>query len=100
MTPVIEAKQSALAEYKRSATERNLQILRAARNKVQRTARRCANEYWMELSKSIQMAAATGDIRGMYDDIKKALADQCRASRPPSNHPLGMSLLTEAAANG
>ena len=66
-------KRAALAEYKRSPTERNLQILRAARNKVQHIARRCANEYWTDLSEKIQTAAATGNIRGMYDGIKKAL---------------------------
>ena len=73
MAPVIEAKRAALAEYERSPTERNLQALRAARSKVQCIARRCANEYWTELSERIQMAAVTGNIRGMYNGIKKAL---------------------------
>ena len=50
MRPVIEAKRTALIVYKQSTSERNLQILRAARNKVQQTARRCANEYWTQLS--------------------------------------------------
>ena len=63
----------ALIEYKQSPSERNLQILRAARSKVQQTARRCANEYWAQLSQDIQTAAITGNIRGMYDGIKKAL---------------------------
>ena len=73
MTPVIEAKRTALIEYKRSPSERNLQILRAARSKFQQTARRCANEYWTQLSEDIQTAAITGNIKGMYDGIKKAL---------------------------
>ena len=73
MTPVIDAKRAALAEYKRSPTERNLKIFRAARSKVQQTARRCANEYWTILSEKIQTAATTGNIREMYDGIKKAL---------------------------
>lgn len=73
MTPAIEAKRAALAEYKKTPNERNLQILRAARSKVQQTARRCANEYWTQLSEDIQTAAITGNIRGMYDGIKKAL---------------------------
>ena len=73
MRPIIEAKRKALIEYKRSPSERNLQILRAARSKVQQTARRCANEYWTQLSQDIQTAAITGNIRGMYDGIKKAL---------------------------
>ena len=73
MRPVIEAKRKALIEYKRSPSERNLQIIIAARSKVQQTARRCANEYWTQLSQDIQTAAITGNIRGMYDGIKKAL---------------------------
>ena len=73
MIPVIKAKRAALAEYKRSPSQRNLQSLRTARNKAQQTARQCANEYWQELSEEIQKAATTGNIRGMYDGIRKAL---------------------------
>ena len=71
MTPIIEAKHAALTEYKQSPTEQNLQTLRAARSKVQCIARHCTNEYWTEHSEMIQMAAAMGNIRGMYDGIKK-----------------------------
>ena len=73
MTMVIEAKHAALAEHKQSPTKQNLQTLRAARSKVQCFARCCANEYWTEHSEMIQMAAAMGNIRGMYNSIKKAL---------------------------
>ncbi|XP_063598208.1 uncharacterized protein LOC134774742 [Penaeus indicus] len=73
ITPVIDAKRAALAEYKQSPSERNLQILRATRSKAQQTARHCANEYWTELSVNIQTAAITGNIRGMYDGIKMAM---------------------------
>ena len=73
MTPVIEAKRAAFVEYKRVPSKQNLQILRAARNKAQQTARHCANEYWTELSEVIQTAAITGNIRGMYDGIKTAM---------------------------
>ena len=73
MTPVIEAKRAALAEYKKTPNERNLQKLRSARSKAQRTARQCANDYWTELSQTIQTAAANGNTRGMYDGIKTAL---------------------------
>ena len=72
MRPVIEAKPTALIVYKQSPSERNLQILRAARSKVQQTARRCANEYCTQLSQDIETAAITGNISGMYDGIKKA----------------------------
>jgi len=71
--PVIEAKRAALSEYKRLPNERNLQTIRTARSNVQQTAIRCANEFWTELSENIQTAAITGNIRGMYDGIKKAL---------------------------
>ena len=73
MTPIIKAKHAALAEYKQSPTEQNLQTLRAARSKVQCIARYCASECWTEHSEMIQMAAAMGNIRGMYNGIKKAL---------------------------
>ena len=63
MTPVIEAKRAALAEYKRTPSERNQQIFRIARSKAQQIARRSANEFWTELSENIQSAAITGNIR-------------------------------------
>ena len=88
MRPVIEAKRTALIEYKRSPSERNLQILRAARSKVQQTARRCANEYWTQLSQDIQTAAITGNIKGMYDGIKKALGPT-QGKTAPSNPLVG-----------
>ena len=73
MTPVREAKRTTLVEYKRSPSKRNLQILWAARRKAQQTARCCANEYWTELSKTMQSAAITGNIRGTYNGIKTAM---------------------------
>ena len=82
MTPVIEAKRAAFAEYKRTPNERNLQILRSARSKVQRTARLCANDYWTELSQTIQTAAANGNIRGMYDGIKTAMGPTQNKTAP------------------
>ena len=82
MTPVIEAKRAALAEYRRTPSERNLQILRIAISKAQQTARCCANEYWTELSENIQSVAITGNIRGMYDGIKKALGPTLYKTAP------------------
>ena len=82
MIPVIEANCAALAEYKRTPSERNLQLLRTARSKAQQTARRCANKNWTELSEDIQSAAITGNIRGMYDDIKKAVGPTLNKNAP------------------
>ncbi|XP_076035992.1 uncharacterized protein LOC143021955 [Oratosquilla oratoria] len=73
MSPVIDAKRAALAEYKRSPNEKTLEALRAVRSKVQQTARRCASEYWQQLSDSIQFASVLGNIRRMYEGIKTAL---------------------------
>ena len=78
MTPVIEAKGAALAEYKRTSSERNLQILRIAGSKAQQIA----NEYWTELSESIQPAGISGNIRGMYYGIKKALGPTRNKTAP------------------
>ena len=83
MTPVIEAKRATLAEHKHNPSERNLQILRIARSKTQQTARRCANEDWAELSENIHSAAITGNIRGMYDGIRKALGPTLKKTAPP-----------------
>lgn len=74
MTPVTDTKRVALAQYNRSPSEKTLQALRATRSKVQRTARRCANEYWQQFSDSVQTAAASGNIRGMYECIETALS--------------------------
>jgi len=85
MTPVIEAERSAQVEYKRSPSERNLQILQAARSKAPQTARRCANEYWTELIETIQSAAITGNVRGMYNGIKTAMGPlQNKTASPKS----------------
>ena len=64
MNPVIEAKWAALAEYKHSPSNKTLKTLRVARSKVQKTARKCANEYWQELSRDIQTEADTVSISG------------------------------------
>ena len=82
MTPIIEAKHATLTEYKQSPTKWNLQTLRAARSKVQCIARCCTNEYWTEHSEMIQMAAAMGNIRWMYDGIKEALEPIQRKMAP------------------
>ncbi|XP_076449088.1 uncharacterized protein LOC143285578 [Babylonia areolata] len=73
MTPVIEAKRNALTVYKTNPSEQNLQVLHAARSKVQQCARKCANDYWLQLCSQIQIAAHTGNIKVMYDGIKQAL---------------------------
>ena len=82
MEPVIDAKRSALINFKRDPSQRNKTTLRAARNKVQQTARHCANNYWLQLCQSIQTSSDTGNIRGMYDGIKKATGPTINKTAP------------------
>ena len=74
-------KRAALVEYKHSPNEKSLQALRAARGKVQQTAR-CANKNWQQLSNDIKTAAGTGNIKRMYEGIKCALG-QTQTKMPP-----------------
>ena len=82
MTPVIEAKRNALTAYKANPSDQNLQILRAARSKVQQRARQCANDYWLQLCSQIQITADTRNIKAMYDGIKKALGPTQKKTAP------------------
>ena len=82
MESVIDAKRSALISYKRDPSQRNLQALRAARSKAQQTARRCANDYWLQLSDNIQLASDSGNIRGMYEGIKQATGKPTKKTAP------------------
>ena len=82
MMPVIEQKRNALAAYKACPSEQNRNLHQAARTKVQQCARRCANNYWLQLSSRIQTAADTGNIKGMYDGIKLALGPTQKKAAP------------------
>ncbi|CAE1296799.1 unnamed protein product [Acanthosepion pharaonis] len=56
----------------RSSQPLKTRDLKAARSKAQQTARRCANDYWVNLCSRIQTAADSGNARGMYTSIKTA----------------------------
>ncbi|XP_076056371.1 uncharacterized protein LOC143034323 [Oratosquilla oratoria] len=72
LEPAIADKRKALLNYKREPSEKTLAALRKARNDAQRLARRSANDYWLSLCQSIQLSADCGNIRAMYDNMKKA----------------------------
>ena len=72
MEPAISAKRVCLKNYKREPSNNNLAALRTARNEAQRTARYCANQYWLNLCHSIQEAANKGNTRGVYEESLKA----------------------------
>ena len=48
----------------------------------QQTARRCSNDYWLQLCSQIQIAVDTGNIKGKYDGIKQALGTIQKKSAP------------------
>ena len=78
----IEDKRRALAAYKACPSEYKLQALRLAHSKVQQAPRRCSNDYWLQLCSQLQIAADTGNIKGMYDGIKQGLSPIKKKSAP------------------
>ena len=82
MKPVIEAKRAAHLEHKKHPCPSTLAKLRNARRNVQRTARRCANEYWTLLCEDIEQSAMLGHIRDMYNGIKKAVGPSAKGVAP------------------
>ena len=80
--PVTKAKREALLAFKQNPCPSTRDALRAARNKAQQTARRCANDYWLNLCHKIQSAADMGNARGMYDGIKTATGPTATKTAP------------------
>ncbi|XP_037794156.1 uncharacterized protein LOC119589633 [Penaeus monodon] len=72
LEPAIEAKRAALINHKREPSVKSLAALRKARNDAQRIARRCANDYWLNLCESIQLSADCSNTRSMCEGMKKA----------------------------
>lgn len=66
MAPVTAAKHhEAFVKYKHCPCRQNLNGLR--------NDCFCAHKYWLKLCERIQHYADTGDVRGMHEDIKKAV---------------------------
>ena len=72
MELAITAERTTLLEHKKQPSKETLAAYRAARNNVKRSARKCANHYWLDLCRSIQVASDCGNIRAMYERMKKA----------------------------
>ena len=71
-----------MSAFENNPSKQNLLTLREARSKVQQISGRCANDYWLQLSSDIQIAADTGNIKGMYDGIKQALGPTQKKAAP------------------
>ena len=72
LTALTEKRRAAALDYKQKPSQASLQTLMSARSEVQRTARRCANDFWLQLGESNHHAADTGNTVDVYDGIKKA----------------------------
>ena len=82
LDPFIEAKCNVLQAYKDMPSPATLNTLRSARNDVQKEVRACINEYWTDLCRTIQQATDTGNVKGMYEGIKKATGPSFRKTAP------------------
>ena len=82
MEPVVDAKRKARLAHANNPCQATRDALRAARSKCQQTARRCANDYWLQLSRRIQDAADTGNTGSMYAGIKQATGPTTTKSVP------------------
>ena len=87
MTSVIEAKRAALAEYKRSPSERNLQILLAAGAKLSRPPDAAPTSTGQSSAKPSSQQQLQGTSEGCTMASRRQW-DQCTTRRPPSNPPL------------
>ena len=82
LEPAIEAKRATLLEEKRNPTKKTKAAHKAACSNAQRIARKCANDYWTDLCSSIQSAADFGNVRGMYEGMKKAFGPSIIKTAP------------------
>lgn len=82
LEPAIAAKRAALLAHKKDPSTKTLAALRAARSNTQRIARRCANDYWLNLCQEIQLSADLGDVRRMYEGMKKAFGPSAIKTAP------------------
>ena len=71
MEPAITAKSTAHLEHKKQPSKETQAAYRAARNNVNRIACKCANDYWLDLCHRIQITSDCGNIRAMYERMKK-----------------------------
>ena len=85
MLPLIEHKRHAHLEHLRHPSPASLVEVKASRAAVQRTARRCANDFWLKLSADIQTSADTGNMKAMYDGLKRAFGPSKRIMAPISS---------------
>ena len=71
LLPLIKIKRQAHVDYQHDPSSTSLKRLREARKTFRKTARKCANEFWLKTSAGIQAAADRGDTKSVYDGIRQ-----------------------------
>ena len=82
LQPLIEAKRDLLLEHQKNPSPETLAALRLARSHAKEECTRCANKFWLDLCSTIQVAADTGNIRAMFEGIKKAIGPTLTTCAP------------------
>ncbi|XP_076466140.1 uncharacterized protein LOC143297608 [Babylonia areolata] len=72
----------ALINHKREPSEKTRASRKKVRNDTKRIAKRCNNDYWLNICQNIQLSADCGNIRGMYDGMKKAFGPRVNKIAP------------------
>ena len=82
LDPLIEAKHTAVQAYKDKPSPESLNTLMSTRSDIQTEVWASINEYWTALCRTIQQAVDTGNVKGMYDGIKKATGPSVKKNSP------------------
>uniref|UniRef100_H3A800 Reverse transcriptase domain-containing protein n=1 Tax=Latimeria chalumnae TaxID=7897 RepID=H3A800_LATCH len=78
LLPLIEKKKQARLTLLQQPTKSRTLKFKEAKAAVQKATRECAQKYWQEMCKKIQICFERGDLRGTYDGIKEALGPTCK----------------------
>ena len=62
-----------MQNYRHTRSKRYPEALRQARSRAEEECKNCANNYWMSLCAEIQSVADAGNIRSLFEGIKKAI---------------------------
>ena len=69
----MKIKRQAHGHYQRDPSSTSLKRLLEAKKTFQKTAKKCANKFWLKTSASIQFSADRGNTKSVYDGIRKSL---------------------------
>ena len=73
LQPSIKEKRDALQNYQHTRSKRYPEALCQARSRAEEECKNCANNHWMSLCAEIQSVADAGNIRSLFEGIKKAI---------------------------